>query len=51
MSCTDKDKFHEQKHNRDVELTDLLAELGDRYAHIFTPNELKRIHELTKPAE
>lgn len=39
--------FHTNKHNRDVELTDLLAELAERYAHVFTPNELRRIEELT----
>lgn len=43
--------FHTTKHNRDVELTDLLAELGEKYRHVLTPNELARINELTKPAE
>lgn len=46
----DKD-FHTTKHNRDVALTDLLAELADKYAHVFTPQELERIQELTSPAE
>ena len=40
--------FHTAKHNRDVALTDLLAELGERYAHVFTPQELERIRELTE---
>lgn len=40
-----------EKHNRDVELTDLLAELAHKYRHVLTPNELERINELTKPAE
>ena len=38
-----------EKHNRDVELTDLLAELAERYAHVFTPDELARIDELVRP--
>lgn len=41
--------YHTTKHNRDVELTDLLTELADRYSHVFTPVELQRIKELTKP--
>ena len=41
--------FHTEKHNRDVELTDLLAELAERYAHVFTPTELARIDELVRP--
>lgn len=44
-----KQYFHVAKHNRDVELTDLLAGLAERYGHVFTPDELRRIHELTKP--
>lgn len=40
-----------EKHNRDVELTDLLTELAHKYAHVLTPCELERINELTKPAE
>lgn len=40
-----------EKHNRDVELTDLLAELAERYAHVFTRQELQRIRELVKPVE
>ena len=42
--------FYTEKHNRDVELTDLLTELAEKYKHVLTPNELARIHELTKPA-
>lgn len=43
--------FHTEKHNRDVELTDLLAELAERYAHVFTQQELQRILELVKTVE
>lgn len=41
--------FHTAKHDRDVELTDLLAELAERYAHIFTHDELRRIEKLIQP--
>lgn len=40
-----------EKHNRDVELADLLAELAEKYGDTFTYAELARIEELTKPAE
>lgn len=40
-----------EKHNRDVELTDLLTHLLDRYGDLMTPLDRERIEELTKPAE
>lgn len=43
--------YHTTKHNRDVELTDLLAELAERYSHVLTPNEIARIQELTQPSD
>lgn len=43
--------FHTAKHNRDVELTDLLTHLLDRYGDLMTPLDRERIDELTKPAE
>ena len=42
-----KKDFHTTKHNRDVELTDLLAELAERYGHIMRKHDLERIAELT----
>ena len=39
------------KHNRDVELTDLLTHLLGRYGDWMTPLDRERIEELTKPAE
>ena len=41
--------FHTTKHNRDVELTDLLAHLAERYGDLMTPQDRERIDELTKP--
>lgn len=43
--------FHTEKHNRDVELTDLLTHLLDRYGDLMTPLDRERIEELTKPAD
>ena len=40
--------FHTTKHNRDVELTDLLAELVERYQDILRPYDLERIKKLLK---
>ena len=40
--------FHTTKHNRDVELTDLLAELAERYQDILRPYDLERIKKLVK---
>ena len=39
--------FHTTKHNRDVELTDLLAELAESYGHVMRKHDLERIAELT----
>lgn len=44
-----KKSFHTTKHNRDVELTDLLTRLLDRYGDLMTPQDRERIEELTKP--
>jgi len=43
--------WYTEKHNRDVELTDLLTHLLDRYGDWMTPLDRERIEELTKPAE
>ena len=40
--------YHTTKHNRDVELTDLLAELAERYQDILRPYDLERIKKLVK---
>ena len=40
--------FYTAKHNRDVELTDLLAELVERYQDILRPYDLERIKKLVK---
>ena len=42
------DNFYAIKHNRDVELTDLLAELVERYQDILRPYDLERIKKLVK---
>ena len=42
----DMSGFNAAKHNRDVELTDLLAELAERYGHIMRKHDLERIAEL-----
>lgn len=50
-SAGEMNDFHTEKHNRDVELTDLLTHLLDRYGDWMTPLDRERIEELTKPAE
>ena len=44
----DMSGFNAAKHNRDVELTDLLAELAERYQDILRPYDLERIKKLVK---
>lgn len=38
-----------EKHNRDVELTDLIEELAERYGHLMRKGDVQKIYELTKP--
>ena len=40
--------FHTAKHNRDVELTDLLEELAELYGHVMRKYDLERIKKLTE---
>ncbi|AIM40812.1 hypothetical protein PR08_gp55 [Idiomarinaceae phage Phi1M2-2] len=38
--------YYTEKHNRDVEMTDLLFKLKSKYSHVFTPSENKQITNL-----